>query len=473
MSFRTRLVLSFALVVVVCLGIVAVAASLIVQSYRDRFTLNYLDEIIRPVFVQVRTIVNNGLSLDTLGAGLQEQAVDNKLYIQLVDNRGNVVWQASPDGSPVPPGLVLPLDRLPDRLQHNVSGRFDAASGRAYLYAGQFLGRQVSLGNGAVFSSVVLAVPRGQPVAVLIGLVRPFLFAGLAALAVALVIAVFLARSLYKPVQRVTEAAGDLARGQYGQEIAENGPAEMKALAASFNSMSREVKLAQDRLRHFVADVSHQLKSPLTSIRGFAQAITDGTAADEETKLRSAAIIEEESRKMMRQVDELLDLSRMQSGASQMAAEPVDLEALLKQVREIYSLRIEEKNLNLVMDIGLLPVVSGDADRLEQVFSNLIDNAIKNSLPGGELRVTARKREGFVDISVEDHGAGIPPEQLPYVFERFYQAIGVRTGVGLGLAIARQIILGHGGDIVVTSSPGEETVFKVSLPVPAVQTASH
>jgi signal transduction histidine kinase len=466
-SLRTRLVLSFGLVVVVCLGIIAVAVSLIIQNYRDRFTLNYLEDTIRPVFVQVRTIVNNNLTLDTLGAGLQEQAADSKLYILLTDVRGKVVWQAAPDGSVVPNSLAPAPELLPTLENRNVSGRFDTPSGETFLYVGQFLGRQISLGGRITFTSVVLAVPRGQPVAILVGLVRPFLFAGLAAFAVALVIALFLARSLYRPVQRVTDAAGDIARGQYGQEIAVAGPAEVKKLAASFNTMSREVKLAQDRLRHFVADVSHQLKSPLTSIRGFAQAITDGTAADDETRERSAHVIEEESGKMMRQVDELLELSRMQSGAAQMAAEPVDLEALLKQVREIYSLRIEEKKLNLVMDVGLLPVITGDADRLEQVFSNLVDNAIKNSLEGGEIRVTARKREGTVDISVEDHGAGIPPEQLPYVFERFYQAIGVRTGVGLGLAIARQIILGHGGDIIVTSSPGEKTEFRVTLPVPA------
>ncbi len=467
MSLRTRLVLSFALVVVVCLGIIAVAVSLIIQGYRDRFTLTYLEDLVRPVFIQIRTIANTAATLDTLGAGLQEQAADSKLYILLADARGNVVWQAAPSGQVVPASLAPPPDLLPTLANRNVSGRFDAASGQTYLYAGQFLGRQISLSDRVVFSSVVLAVPRGQPVAVLVSLVRPFLFAGLAAFAVAIIIAIFLARSLYKPVQRVTEAAGDIARGHYGQEIAVAGPAEVKQLATSFNTMSREVKLAQERLRHFVADVSHQLKSPLTSIRGFAQAITDGTAADDETKLRSAGIIEEESRKMMRQVDELLDLSRMQSGASMLATEPVDLEAMLKQVREIYSLRIEEKQLDLIMDVGLLPIINGDADRLEQVFSNLVDNAIKNSLPGAEIRITARKREGFVDISVEDHGAGIPPEQLPYVFERFYQAMGVRTGVGLGLAIARQIVLGHGGDIVVTSSPGERTVFTVSLPVPA------
>ena len=467
MTFRTRLVLSFALVVVVCLGIISVAVSLIIQSYRDRFALESLKNLTQPVAIQVRTVVRTGSTLEDLVTGLQEQAADNSLYILLVDGRGRVVWQTSPAGTADALDPVLPVALLPDLQTLFTQGEFKTPAGEEYLYSAQYLGRSLAVSDRLAFTSVVLAVPRGQPVAILLTLVRPLLYAGLAAFAVSLVIAFFLARSLYRPVRRVTDAAGDIALGRYGTEIAVAGPAEVKNLAASFNAMSREVKLAQDRLRHFVADVSHQLKSPLTSIQGFAQAITDGIAADDETKLKSAAIIQEESRKMMRQVDELLELSRMQSGRTEMAAGPVDLEALLKQCREIYSLRIEEKKLDLVMDVGLLPVITGDADRLEQVFSNLLDNAVKNSLPGGEIRVTARKRPGFVDIGVEDNGPGIPPEQLPYVFERFYQAIGVRTGVGLGLAIARQIVLGHGGDITVTSSPGEKTEFKVSLPVPA------
>ena len=133
----------------------------------------------------------------------------------------------------------------------------------------------------------MLAVPRGQPVTILLSLVRPFLYAGLIALAVSIIIALLLARSIYRPVQRVTQAAERIAQGQYDQEIEVIGPKEVQGLATSFNRMSRQVKQAQERLRHFVADVSHQLKSPLTSIQGFAQAITDGTAGDKNTRLKS------------------------------------------------------------------------------------------------------------------------------------------------------------------------------------------
>jgi two-component system sensor histidine kinase ResE len=205
----------------------------------------------------------------------------------------------------------------------------------------------------------------------------------------------------------------------------------------------------------------------LTSIHGFAQAITDGTAADKSTRIKSAGIIQEESKKMMRQVDELLELSRMQSGQMKFAAEPVDMEELLKQCREVFTLRAKEKDLKLTADVPLLPRVKGDFDRLEQVFSNLLDNAIKNSPPGGEVRIAARKTERAVEVSIIDGGPGIPPEQVPYVFERFYQAMGVRTGVGLGLAIAKEIITAHGGEISAASTPGERTEFTVSLPVAA------
>ena len=150
-----------------------------------------------------------------------------------------------------------------------------------------------------------------------------------------------------------------------------------------------------------------------------------------------------------------------------LANEPVDLEGLLKQCREIFALRAEEKDLRLTMDIPLLPRITGDADRLEQVFNNLLDNAIKNSPAGEEIQITARKTTDMVEIRVVDSGPGIPPEQIPYVFERFYQAMGVRTGVGLGLAIAKEIVLAHGGEISVTSNPGEKSEFIIRLPITA------
>ena len=465
MSLRTRLIISYALVVVVCLGIIAIAVTLLVQGYRDRFTMVHLEDIARPIYVQVRALVRTEASVDDVWSGLEEQAEKNNVYILLLDNEGRIVRQASPRPYEKQSMIDLPQGQLSVRMLQTEQGKFDTSSGETYIYAAYPLGRLFDFQETLTIRTLVLAVPRGQPVAILLSLVRPFLYAGIIALAVSIVIAFLMARSIYRPVQKITQAAERIAQGQYDQEIEVAGPREVRGLATSFNRMSRQVKQAQERLRHFVADVSHQLKSPLTSIQGFAQAITDGTAADKTTRMKSARIIQDESRKMMRQVDELLELSRMQSGQLRLTKEPVDIEELLKQCREIFTLRAEEKDLRLSMDVPLLPKISGDFDRLEQVFNNLLDNAIKNSPAGSEIQIIARKTADTVEISVIDSGPGIPPEQIPYVFERFYQAMGVRTGVGLGLAIANEIVLAHGGDIQVTSSPGEKTEFVIRLPV--------
>lgn len=465
MSLRSRLVLSYILIIVVCLAIIGGAVTLVLQSYRDRYTMARLDDIVRPVYTQLRTSVATGTSLDRLWFALEEQAADSEVYILLLDGRGNIVRQAIPIPDEETAVLAVPPERLPSRISQAQQGKFTAASGQTYIYAALPTGRLFDSSDSAVIRTIVVAVPRGQPIGLLATLIRPFLYTGLIALAVSIIIAFILARSIFRPVQKVTQAAEDIAHGQYGREIEVTGPSEVRGLAIAFNEMSLQVKQAQERLRHFVADVSHQLKSPLTSIHGFARAITDGTAADKEAVKKSADIIQDESRKMMHQVDELLELSRMQSGQVKLAQETVDLAEILEQCREIFLPRAEEKELRITLDIGSVPGLTGDADRLEQVFNNLLDNAIKNSPAGGEVLITAAGNVSAVEIRIVDSGPGIPPEQIPFVFQRFYQAMGVRTGVGLGLAIAREIVLAHGGDISVTSSPGEKTEFIIRLPV--------
>jgi signal transduction histidine kinase len=158
----------------------------------------------------------------------------------------------------------------------------------------------------------------------------------------------------------------------------------------------------------------------------------------------------------------------MESGQIQMAREPIDIKELLEHCREIFTIRAEEKGILLKTEIEPLMPVVGDIDRLEQVFSNLLDNALKNSPAGGEVKVIGRNTStDSLQITVADSGPGIHPDQLPYVFERFYQAGGVGTGSGLGLAIAREIVLAHGGGIEVNSAPGEGAEFIVRLPAGA------
>jgi two-component system sensor histidine kinase ResE len=167
---------------------------------------------------------------------------------------------------------------------------------------------------------------------------------------------------------------------------------------------------------------------------------------------------------MRRQVDELLELARMQSGHVKLAREPVAVANLVDHCREIFAVQAEEKGVTITTEIEAGATAVGDIDRLKQVVANLLDNAIKNSPAQDEIKITSHLGpDNQVEIRIADNGPGIPPEQIPYVFDRFYQAGGVRTGAGLGLAIAREIVRAHRGTIEVESYPGG-TEFIVRLP---------
>ncbi|MFQ5826841.1 MAG: sensor histidine kinase [Dehalococcoidia bacterium] len=464
MSLRWRLILSHTLIVVLCLAIVAVAVSALLQGYRNRFAMARLDDMTIPIYIQARSLARGEASLDEVWANLREQAQETGVYIFLVDDEGNIVRQASPGE-----GIGGRLDKLPaGALPHDLSGPYHGSyvmpKGQTFIFAAYPLAGLFGSQSPSLPEALVLAVPRAGALALWAGFSRPFLWAGLIALAVSVVIAVFLARSVYRPIQRVTDAAEEIARGRYDQEIALAGPREVRGLALAFNRMAKQVKHSQQRLREFLADVSHELRSPLTSIRGFAQAMVDGTARDSEAQSRAAQIIEDESKRMIRLVDELLELSRIESGQIQMLREPVDVKALLEHCQEIFMMRAQEKGLRLRADLEPLPSIVGDTDRLEQVFSNLLDNALKHTPLGGEISISARQASSdLVEITVADTGPGISPQELPHVFGRFYRADAAKTGTGLGLAIAREIVRAHGGDIEARSALGGGAQFIVRL----------
>jgi two-component system sensor histidine kinase ResE len=221
--------------------------------------------------------------------------------------------------------------------------------------------------------------------------------------------------------------------------------------------------------RDFVANVSHELKTPLTSIQGFAQAILDGTAGDGAAREHAARVIFDESQRLKRLVEELLDLARLDAGQAALSLASVDLTALLADVVDRMQPPAQEKGVRLSAQVGALPALVADGDRLAQVFTNLIDNAIKHTPAGGEVRVAAEAQAEFISVSVEDSGTGIPVADLERIFERFYQVdrsrrSGPERGAGLGLAISREIVVAHGGAISAESRPGLGSRFTLRLP---------
>ncbi len=464
MSLRTRLILAFTLVVCLCLFIATAVAAILLQGTRDQTALNRLEGTARPIYVQFRNLTLGQLSLTEVWTNLQEQAQSSNIYIIFVDNGGNIIRQIVPKRSL--PLLNVPAGSLPHGNTEQTSGIFETESGIKFLYIAYPLVKTATETQALSLrlDSIVLATPRSSAATIWAGLIKPFFWAGLISLVVSIVLAILLARSIFKPIQRLAKAAENVAQGKYDENIPATGPKELSQLAVSFNDMSAKVKESQQQLRYFVADASHQLKTPLTSIQGFAQAMLDGTAGDKKTREKATRIIVDESKRMIRQVNELLELSRLQAGQVQMITKPVDVKELLSHCQEIFVPQTQEKSLHLTNNIESLLLVDGDFDRLEGVFCNLLDNAIKNTPAQSEIQVVARGVDRNVEVTIVDSGPGIPPEQLPYVFQRFQQGAGLRSGTGLGLAIAREIVLAHRGKIDVFSNPGEGARFIVTLP---------
>jgi two-component system phosphate regulon sensor histidine kinase PhoR len=271
---------------------------------------------------------------------------------------------------------------------------------------------------------------------------------------------------------RVT--AEELPPGSAGDRVVETHCAPIRAEDGTVTgavAVLRDVtELRQtERLRReLTANVSHELRTPLTSIKGFAETLLDGAMQDDVTCRRFLAIIDGETDRLVKLVDDLLDLSLLESKRLTLELKPVDVSVLVAHTVDKLRPLAQTQRLTLHQSAPPGIVVSADADRLEQVLTNLVDNALKYTPEGGRVDVQVAAANGEIEVLVNDSGRGIGPEDLPHVFERFYRADRSRTrgsgGTGLGLAIAKHIVEAHGGRISVSSQPNAGTTFKVTLP---------
>jgi signal transduction histidine kinase len=478
-TLRGRLTASYVVVVLVTLVSVLVALSVLLPTYRGRLAEERLAELALPTLRLVGELVRRGATPEEIRAALAEQAEATGLRTLVISRGGVIVADTAETGNlegrpfALPGGLMGSGQLRPTAA---LRGRYIAPDGTAYRYAALPIVAPVRLRLEAAL--LVLAQPEPGWLDLWGDLGSRLALAGGIALVVATLIATLVARSLYRPIARLTAASEAMARGHYDQQVPAEGPAELAGLARSFNRMAGEVCASRQAMQEFVANVSHELRTPLTAIRGFVEALSDGTVSDEAGRQRSLAVIDAELRRLQRLVAGLLDLSRIESGQAALRREPVDLAAVLDQCVEIVSARAEEAGITLVVDAPPgIPPVTGDADRLEQVVANLLDNALRYTPAGGRITLGLAAGGGTVRLTVADTGAGIPAPALPHLFERFYTADPARAGhgAGLGLAIAREIVHAHGGEISVASEVGRGTVFTIVLPaaaaLPAVASA--
>ncbi|GGF68935.1 two-component sensor histidine kinase [Paenibacillus albidus] len=270
-----------------------------------------------------------------------------------------------------------------------------------------------------------------------------------------------------RPITRLTAATKRISKGRYDIKLNTWRRDEIGQLASHFMLMSRELERTNRARQDFVANVSHEIESPLTSIQGFAHALKDPLLPDAQ-RLEYLAIIDGESRRLSMLSKQLLTLSSLDYEAHSLQRHTFDLKAQLRQVLQIMEWRLTEKELAVRLNV---PDISlhGDANLLYQVWMNLLSNAIKYTADGGSIAISAELADRECRVTVSDTGEGIPPEELPMIFDRFYKVDRARTrhthSSGLGLAIVHQIVAAHGGSVEVSSIPGEGTTFTVRLPL--------
>lgn len=502
MSLRLRLFLSYLLLLVVTLGVIAVTIVLLLAAQPASPTPSYqrLMGVAQGFgwrdLISLREGSQGGLiglgglrgdgglseadlnaALNTIYINLQTFADQSSVRLLVVNTRSDVALFDSA-GTLTNVTVVADLESLSPSgmMMMNVPGetllgRFNDPSVGEYVFAGFEIPAQrvdaallfAELSPQRTFADTVsefastMALPLAQ--------------AGVLGTVVAAVLAALISQNIARPLQTVASASVAIAEGHLEQRVPVSGPPEVRSVAEAFNHMSAQVRATQQAQQDFLANVSHDLKTPLTSIQGYSQAIMDGAARD---PAAAARIIHEEAARLNRMVIELTDLARLEAGRLSMRSGAIDIGQIASAVVQRLMVLAQSKGLDFQSHTPSCAPIAGDGDRLAQVVTNLISNAIKYTPEGGDVRVITREHRGGVELIVKDSGVGIAQTDLPRVFERFYQvdkARGPERGTGLGLAITREIVHAHGGEITVASAgPGLGTTFSVWLPSPQMST---
>ena len=475
-SLRANLIAAFIAVIAVSLLLASAAFAYLLREYQVQRETDRLENIAAVYMAQVVRMARSGATLQVISNQLDQSADDTDVRVLLLDDRGYV-------------------------LHDTDNNRF---AGRTFVQpqpqAGHCQNVAQFIEDGTVLTvASVPYEPRFQP-GLRIAVASPeqsltnawrdvlprLSVAALSALLVSIAIAWWLASTITRPMIQITRASEEMARGNLDPDLTlPDTNDEVGRLSKAFTTMAREVARSHRSMRDLLANASHDLRTPLTSISGFAGALVDGTLSGADGAREAGRIIGEEAERMRRLVEDLLYLGRIESGDLALERQPADLAELARAAQARFMFRAQEGGIHFdVHAPGPVPIL-GDSHRIGQVLDNLLENAFKFTPPTGTITLTAAVepargspalRQGRATrtavLTVHNTGSYIPPEEGERVFERFYQMDKARAGSrgnGLGLAIAREIVQAHGGTISLESTIQAGTRFIVR--VPALETS--
>ena len=290
---------------------------------------------------------------------------------------------------------------------------------------------------------------------------------GLAILSIVYFSNLYFVKSIVEPLAGITEITKRIAAGSYGIQIEKQHDDEIGDLTDALNDMSAKIDESEKLKNEFISSVSHELRTPLTAINGWAETIMNGEVRDADDVKKGMGIIVSEARRLTNMVEELLEFSHIQDGRFNLSIEPVDLKAEFEDAVYTYRefFRKDGLELNYKESEDEFPPVEADPERLRQVFCNIMDNAAKHGGSGGRIDVAIWREENWAVITVRDYGPGIPEDELPHVKSKFYKGSSKARGSGIGLAVCDEIIMRHGGELVIGNAETGGCIVTIRLPI--------
>ncbi len=461
MGIRARLVGSYLAVILVTVAILEILLIVSVRNYYyrnvERILVNQAD-ISASFFGQYFTAEDLESQSERLLIGFSNESA---AQVQIVDRSGRLIQDSAGVRS----------DRMmidyPD-VRGALDGQAEVWRGREPSTAETVMAVSYPLRQNGVTVGAVRYVTSLTDTKETVNLIAALsLAAGLIVVAIVTVLGFLLSRTITSAVTDLKLAAEQMSDGDLSARAKKRYRDELGTLADTFNAMAAKIQRNEGMKNDFISSVSHELRTPLTSIKGWAVTLKDGNASDKTLLAEGMDIIEKETDRLTRLVDDLLDFSKWDNGRMELRPVSIRLPKLLRQIGMQLSPRAERLGISLVVEIEEpLPEVLVDGNRLKQVLINLLDNSLKFTPRFGTVRLTARPGQDQVVIAVEDNGAGIAEQDLAEVFRKFYKGNPNGSGSGLGLPISEQIIKLHGGRMRIESREGEGTKVEVLLPAP-------
>lgn len=476
-SVFARYMVAFTVIILLSFLILTIIITSLVQSHSADLSSHELERVSTSAkqFLETAFTSSDSASFTAYIDSTHETTVERlsaisegtpELFV-LVVNRNGLVLISDKEAPAEYSNMQIPLGYInsllsdePLQVDSDLSGLL---SENHYIYF------QTLENNETVIGYVIACIPSTSTSTLVQTMTKMIILACMWVMCAAIIASYFISERIVRPIRNLSKAAKSFAAGQFDVRVQVTGNDEIAELGIAFNNMAANLATLEDTRRTFLANVSHDLRTPMTTIAGFIDGILDG-AIPPEKQSYYLQIIATEVRRLSRLVSSLLDISRIQAGERKFTMASFDICELARQILISFEQRIDEKKLDVSFesDADMMYVIA-DSDAIHQILYNICDNAVKFSCEGGayRIRIWEQEKEKKVYVSVYNEGQGIPADDLPHIFDRFYKSDKSRgldkTGVGLGMYIAKTIIDAHGETITVRSTQGEYCEFVFSL----------